>query len=331
MKASFPPIPLVILLILAIPQLSSLADVTIGGQVVLGPDKKPAAGAHLGIYPDRRSAILITGGTRVQADEGGHFSVSKSETGTYYIRVLDIPFLRSGKLAKFAAYVIPKEPIEVVVADPGIDPKPVEIVMELGAMVKGRALKQDGIPFRSPIAGIMGTSDGFQGYVDKSGDFTIAGVPTGKDRSVVVLPIQDGYGYNRIVKISGKDLVPGATVDIGEVKFVEKPAEKNFRGTLTEADGEKIKGLFGITLTNPSGSTVFPVGVKDSHFDAAILPGVYRVNHLDPFKDGGGEVLGNVTIKEKVVTEVDLKFAPKPPVVKGGQGAQGSVGQKGKP
>ena len=287
----------------AVPAWAADGKVIITGQVLCGPDRRPAPDLHLAIYKGE-SGKKGYNPTVVETDAEGRFSLS-ALPGTFYVRVTERPTL--GR-PKYADYHLPlfDEPVEVVAPDPANPPPPVKIVLELGARVTGRAVRRDGTPFEK--AGVGGQEMGSGGEIDPQGRFTILGLPAGADQEIHVFPLLRDYQYIRLVRVAGKDLKPGGIADVGDVVFDPLPEKANFRGTLSNADGTPYLGLTAVVLHDKAGLYKFGTNVREGKFEGSILPGEYRITTLS---QGDGLPLGNVSIKEGRVAELDLKVPAK--------------------
>ena len=92
---------------------------------------------------------------------------------------------------------------------------------------------------------------------------------------------------------------------MGDVTFAPLPDKPNFSGTLSSTDGTPYTGLTAVVLYDKAGLFKFGANVREGKFEAAILPGDYRITTLSSDE---GLPLGSVTIKEGQVAEVNLKI-----------------------
>jgi hypothetical protein len=191
----------------------------------------------------------------------------------------------------------------------------VVLVATLGATVKGRVVDEAGKPIARPIAVTM-RSTLTSGHNDNDGHFILVGMEPDKDADVRVAPSTGGYAYyHRVLHLESTVLKPGATVDVGDLRWERPSGKPNVRGNVRTSSGEIFveQGLMRVfELMGLDEPVVSTIHARNGHFELEVRPGRYGVfsPSFEPLPSG--KPIMTVTVAPTGITEFDITVDPKP-------------------
>lgn len=242
-----------------------------------GDPQLPVEKVIISVFATREGAEAHSGSSKAAAtDADGNFRVENVSPGIYFVLVNPTGFgvNRMDKESPFRDFVLPREPIEVIVKEGA--PARVGFTLRHGATITGRAITAKGDPIHPAIVGVSNGSN--TGRIDKEGKFVVRGIPTGEEQRLLITPTKPPeYIYSRYVDVDGAKLTAGATVDVGEIRFDPMPAQSNLLGTMTDGAGDLLEGLRIYQLHHTTLPITRGLIVKEGKIDQKMLPGEYRV------------------------------------------------------
>jgi hypothetical protein len=300
--------PFVFLVVLAgVAAQSRAGDVT-GRFIAKNGTEKPVTNVRLMLNPATEEA---TGGGTATTDASGGFQFKDIGPGTYNLALY--PAWEAFEVGgAFAGYHFPPRMIIEVGPNGAAN---VMLVAVPGASVKGRIVDEAGKPLaKATITALPNTL--ITVHSDNEGKFILGSLAPDEDAEVRVSPSTAGIlKYTRILRLKAPDLKPGATVDVGDLKWKRISGTSNVRGAIRTSNGE--------ILVEPGTMRVFELKGLDEpisflllaqkgRFESEVLPGRYDLFSPSTVLLPSGSPLKTITVAPTGVTEFDITLDPKP-------------------